>query len=295
MRRCSSEAYSNGSWVATPGSAHPYRLERDPLRNPLVKGWAYAGRRFWGSCDEGAPPSFTRQAVQQEWRPRSCDLRDFSPDAVCRRFTGGKFRQQPYTILFVGDSFTGQLFISFVAMMRGTILSNSGSARTAPSGAIVFGDIAIAELRADAIACVDDAKEQLTRNYDAEPASFQSPPLRILFRRNEQLTLRDREPTSGFRHEYPFHHLIGPRTILVTQALAWFHTDGDHLARKLQALLEFSRAAMSVGVPPGAKNNWQKQIVIMSASYSHFSCAIETAHGRVLPSKGGTLEATSNR
>ena len=46
-------------------------------------------------------------------------------------------------------------------MMGGTIVSNTGSPRTAPSGAIVFGDIAIAELRADAIACVDNAEEQL--------------------------------------------------------------------------------------------------------------------------------------
>ena len=38
-----------------------------------------------------------------------------------------------------------------------------------------------------------------------------------MFRRNEQLTLKDREPASGFRHEYPFKHLIGQRTILVTQ------------------------------------------------------------------------------
>ena len=39
-----------------------------------------------------------------------------------------------------------------------------------------------------------------------------------MFRRNEQLTLKDTEPKSGFRHEYPFKQLIGPRTILVTQA-----------------------------------------------------------------------------
>ena len=173
LRHCDAQAYRNGSWVPTPGSPHPYRLERNPQHNPLVKGWAYAGRRFWGSCDEGAPPSFTRRAVQQEWRPSTCDLREFSAEALCRRFTGRKQRQQPYTILFVGDSFTGQLFISFVAMMGGTIVSNTGSPRTAPSGAIVFGDIAIAELRADAIACVDNAEEQLSRNYDAEPSSFQ--------------------------------------------------------------------------------------------------------------------------
>ena len=236
-RHCGKDLYRNGTWVHTPGTSSPYRLERDPLKNPMIKGWAFAGRRFWGSCDEDSPPGYTRRAVQQEWQPHKCDLLAIDREMLCKRFTGRKQKAQPYTILFVGDSFTGQLFISFVSLMGGTIVSNTGAPRTAPSGAIAFGDIPIAELRADALACVDDAKDQLAKNYDAEPATSQHPPLRILFRRNEQLTLNEQEPASGFRHQYPFKHLLTPRTILVTQALAWFHTNGEHFGQNLVALL----------------------------------------------------------
>ena len=109
-RHCGTDLYRNGTWVHTPGKPSPYRLERDPLKNPLVKGWAFAGRRFWGSCDEGSPPSYTRRAVQQEWRPHNCDLHELSPETLCKRFTGRSQKKQPYTILFVGDSFTGQVW-----------------------------------------------------------------------------------------------------------------------------------------------------------------------------------------
>lgn len=170
MAACSSRAYRNGSWAHS--SVSSYRLHRDVRANALVKGWAYAGRRFWGACDEGAPPLHVRAAVSKAWRPAECELREFSPAEVCDRLAGPSLRE-PYSLLFVGDSFTGQLFISFVALMGGAITSNTGAARTAPSGAIVFGDIAIAELRADAIACVDDA-QKLATNWDVEPSAFQA-------------------------------------------------------------------------------------------------------------------------
>ena len=225
---CDEHGYRVGRWVPTPEQAAPYRLHRDVQRNPLVKGWAYAGRRFWGACDEGLADNATREAVQQRWQPARCELQPFDAAALCQRLVLGKRSDwsharrpradPPLDILFVGDSFTGQLFISFVSLLRGSILRNEGAPRTAPSGAMVFGDIPIAELRADAVACIDDAAALRLDFVDDVPGKGQHAPLRVSFVRNEGLSLNTVEPTSGYRHQYPFTHRIGPRTLLVTQA-----------------------------------------------------------------------------
>jgi hypothetical protein len=219
-RRCDRGKYRNGSWVMLDNATFraPYRLERDPRRNPFVKGWAYAGRRFWGSCDEGMQRP--RRAMMQRWQPDACDLKPFVAEAFCKRW-----RRQPLDILFVGDSYTGQLFISLIAMLGGSIVKNEGSPRTAPTGAIVFGDVAIAELRADAIACIDTPPDAFEYVSDS-PGKGQRAPLRISFVRNELLQPNEKEPKSSWRHEYPWTHLLKPKTLFVTQALAWFGQDG---------------------------------------------------------------------
>ena len=274
-RRCDRGKYRNGSWVMLDNATFraPYRLERDPRRNPFVKGWAYAGRRFWGSCDEGMQRP--RRAMMQRWQPDACDLKPFVAEAFCKRW-----RRQPLDILFVGDSYTGQLFISLIAMLGGSIVKNEGSPRTAPTGAIVFGDVAIAELRADAIACIDTPPDAFEYVSDS-PGKGQRAPLRISFVRNELLQPNEKEPKSSWRHEYPWTHLLKPKTLFVTQALAWFGQDGPNFNRSLHRLSEVAEERMSKGNP-----KWRQQILLFSASHGHHECRVETKKGWVVPGRG---------
>ena len=107
MQRCSYASYRDGSWQSNATATAPYRLTRDLQTNAFVKGWAYGKGRFWGTCDEGFPETYIRPAVKQTWVPKQCELRAFDRDAFCRRLTAtGK----PLRLLFVGDSYTGQLF-----------------------------------------------------------------------------------------------------------------------------------------------------------------------------------------
>ena len=305
-RRCGGDQYRNGSWVQLDNKTfrYLYRLERDPSRNPYIKGWAYAGRRFWGSCDEGmATP---RRAAMQRWQPRDCDLQPFVAGHFCERW-----RRQPLDILFVGDSFTGQMFTSLVAMLGGAVIKNEGAPRTAAQGAIVFGDLAIAELRADALACVDLMPDAYEYVNDV-PGRGMRPPLRISFVRNEMLEPNTVEPDSHYRHQYPWTHLLTPKTLFITQvraeiaprsrrviaprsrrdrdeiatrptagarprrsshaqALAWFGRDAPHFNRSLHALHEAAASRMSEGNP-----RWREQIVVYSASYAHTVCDART-------------------
>lgn len=113
-----------GRWEHTPGSKAPYRLTRDPARNPLVKGWAFGSPRFWGTCDEGWPANHTRPAVQWAWRPARCRLRPLDEAlALCRHLAGPR-TLEPHDVLLVGDSFTGQVYISLLALLGGAIVRN---------------------------------------------------------------------------------------------------------------------------------------------------------------------------
>ena len=63
MQRCSYTSYRDGSWQSNATATAPYRLTRDLQTNAFVKGWAYGKGRFWGTCDEGFPETYTRPAV----------------------------------------------------------------------------------------------------------------------------------------------------------------------------------------------------------------------------------------
>ena len=153
MHRCSYTSYRDGSWQSNATAAAPYRLTRDLQTNAFVKGWAYGKGRFWGTCDEGFPGTYTRPAVKQTWVPKQCELRAFDRDAFCRRLTA---TGRPLRLLFVGDSYTGQLFISLLALLGGAVVKNEGSTRTSASGAWAWDEIPISELRADGLACIND-------------------------------------------------------------------------------------------------------------------------------------------
>ena len=60
------------------------------------------------------------------------------------------------------------MFISFVALLGGSIISNTGTAGA--ERRIAFGDIPIAELRADALACIDKADCELNSTLPSPPA-----------------------------------------------------------------------------------------------------------------------------
>jgi hypothetical protein len=312
-RPCFGDAYRTGAWVKAPTQGAPYRLTRDPRTNPFIKGWAFAGRRFWGACDEGFPSNHTRRTVQNYWQPEACDLQRVAADELCARLVSRR-RKRPLRILFIGDSFTGQAFTSFVAQMGGFVLRNEGSKRTAATGSMAFQDIPTAELRTDALACIDKATE-LSWDYVSDtPGKGMSAPLRISFVRNEHMGLNTEEPKTQYRHEYPFAHLITHETIVVTQVLAWFHTDGPGFERSYQDFLGMLQGKLSQWGGAGASRRHAvtthkqqphsagrplasaaaaaavpaaRQLVLLSASHGHLPpCQVETSRGRVSARKG---------
>ena len=118
----SSCSYRNGAWRHEPTLRMPYRLERGNMseRSQFVRGWKHATHSFWGLCDEQHRASTVRQSVQYKWEPASCSdgippLDDFS----ARRFCSLASRHKRVHLMFVGDSLTGQLFTSLVALLNG--------------------------------------------------------------------------------------------------------------------------------------------------------------------------------
>ena len=167
--------------------------------------------------------------MKQNWVPKQCELRA-STAIFCRR----PRQQRLLRLLFVGDSYTGQLFISLLALLGGAVVKNEGSTRTSASGAWAWDEIPISELRADGLACINDR---------TPPEHIHSPATRILVR-----------PTPGFAHRYPFTHQLGNETLLLTQATAWFHTDGAGWRRNLGSLL--NESARKIG------DGWQQRVVV---------------------------------
>ena len=109
--------HGKGEWAAIDGAttAEPYLLAPDVLPRANLSKW------WWGVCDDDLRHGSTRPpraAVMQEWQPRGegCDaLRKGRPRlpslrplaaAFCQRYAGR-------SVLFVGDSVQGQLFVSF--------------------------------------------------------------------------------------------------------------------------------------------------------------------------------------
>ena len=101
--------------------------------------------------------------------------------------------------------------------------------------------------------------------------------MHIQFTRNENIETNLKESTSRFAHRYPFTHQLGAETLLLTQATAWFHTDGAGWRRNLGSLL--NESARKIG------DGWQQRVVVFSASYGHFNCSVETGRGIIHPAK----------
>ena len=278
MRRCSiadlHDAHmQNGTWVSTPNEPARYRLYRDLQRNPLVKGWAFGMRRFWGMCDEGFPDHFSREEAQSRWQPSSCKLHRFDAPKLCEHLVPSNVHDNP-EILFVGDSYTGQLFISFISLMKGSIYRNEGDApRTLPTMAWIRvggereSHFPISELQADALACVDET----TRGKK------QRPPLRVSFIRNEFILPEMKTAKSNYRHGYAWLPRVKKNTILVIQVTAWLGSDARSLNERVGSIAAAVRGPMK---------NYTHQTFIMSPSRGHVNCKATTGYGVVVPPKG---------
>ena len=116
-------AHGQGSWKALPDNL----LQTEPyLLSPSLK-FGRESRHWWGVCDDdlmrntstGRPP---RPAVLHQWRPEGngCEAlhkqQERLPDvgalacAFCARYVGR-------SILFVGDSVQGELFLAFASIL----------------------------------------------------------------------------------------------------------------------------------------------------------------------------------
>jgi len=207
-----------------------------------------------------------------------CVLRAFDASALCHHVMPPRPSEVP-EILFVGDSYTGQLFISFVSMMRGSIHRNEGDVpRTLNTGAWASTGfdatgsrtyIPITELRADALACIDESS-----HYARE----QRPPLRIAFVRNELLSIDAVAPQSHHRHGYPWLDKIGKNTLLVLQVTAWLGSDTRSLESRLSQIRAQARRRMGGQI-------WRQQVLLVSPSMGHRHCRVVTAVGVVEPPK----------
>ena len=131
---CNAQSYRTGAWRHTPNASAPYRLEREFDRNPFVKGWKYAYRSFWGLCDLGLPRNVSRRSTQYAWQPDGCNLRPFSAPRFCSQFVRPSVQRE---LVLAGDSFTGQLFISLLALLAQAGRSTSWRRSSAAGGSFM--------------------------------------------------------------------------------------------------------------------------------------------------------------
>ena len=149
VRRC--VAAGTGVWVRTPRTPN-YAIRSDYLPSYNVS------RHNWGRCDLGGPTAVPREATQYEWRPHvpldGCAALPQDPSQLfplmhelvdgyegiappgeatlelaerfCRVYANK-------TILFVGDSISGQMFTSFAHMtgVHGSVFVPPPSSKTA--------------------------------------------------------------------------------------------------------------------------------------------------------------------
>ena len=217
--------YRQGSWVHDPSAVAPYRLEREFDANRFVKGWKYAYRSFWGLCDLGLPRNVSRRSTQYYWQPSDCNLRRFSPSRFCSQFVRPGVQRE---LVLAGDSFTGQLFISLLAMLGGTFVREyMPVGRKIMHGGAYVHDTPTQEFHVDAVACVESAPLSGLRtwwsNSKGGPSGVhpvKAPPLPIKFFRNEFLISNLQEPSTAWRHEYPWLPAVTPNSIVVLQVCA---------------------------------------------------------------------------
>ena len=262
--------YREGAWVHDPNTQAPYRLQREFGSNPFVKGWKYAYRSFWGLCDATLPPNVSRRSTQYHWQPSTCNLRRFSAPRFCSQFVRPGVKRD---IVMAGDSFTGQLFISLLALLGGTFVrEHMPTGRTILHGGAYVHDMPTQEFHVNAVACVETAPlpglRQWWANSKGGPSGVhpvRQPPLPISFFRNEFLISNEEEPKTAWRHEYPWLPSVKPSTILVLQVCGWFHANFKGFRHNM--LTAFNESAKRIGGP-----DWGKQIVVISSNIGHENC-----------------------
>ena len=248
-----------------------YRLERGN-GNPFVRGWDYASSSslgFWGQCDIGAPANTVRRSVQYRWEPSGSKrmLADFSPEKFCSLTA-----RRGLDIMLVGDSLTGELFISLLALLDGTFTREHRPAR---SRSIERGDSFVQgkptqEFRVDAEACAEASDpykfpraSRTSRNGRWGPRStgpFGQQPLSLSFYRNEYLVTNAVEPSSAYRHEYPWVQNVTKRSLVLLQVSSWFRRAAVSVFEK-NLHLAFAEIRNRIG-----HSAWAKQVVLFSSS-----------------------------
>lgn len=236
--------YRTGSWKHHPSMNMPYRLKRGN-GNPFVRGWENASASslgFWGQCDIGAPANAVRRSVQYRWEPSGFKhmLADFSAEKFCALTA-----RRGLDIMLVGDSLTGQLFISLLALLNGAFTREH-----LPFPFRVFArrdsfldGMPTQEYRVDSRACVETGQ-----------------PLSLSFYRNEFLATNAVEPNSGYRHEYPWAQNVTRRSLVLLQVSSWFRPAEMF---KFEKSLHLAFAEIRNRIGHGA---WAKQVVLFSSS-----------------------------
>ena len=254
-----------------PLSMARYRLERGS-GNPFVRGGEYASSSslgFWGQCDIGAPANTVRRSVQYRWEPSRSKhmLADFSPEKFCSLTA-----RRGLDIMLVGDSLTGELFISLLALLNGTFTREHRPARSrsiARGNSYVHGE-PTQEFRVDAEACAEASDpykfpraSRTSRNGLWGPRStgpFGQQPLSLSFYRNEYLVTNTVEPSSAYRHEYPWVQNVTKRSLVLLQVNSWFRLAAVSV---FEEKLHLAFAEIRNRIGHGA---WAKQVVLFSSS-----------------------------
>ena len=120
-----------------------------------------------------------------------------------------------------GDLFTGQLFISLLALLGGTFVREHMPSG-APSCTGCARTYADEEFHVDAVACVETAPARPARwaNSKGGPSGVhpvRQPPLPVSFFRNEFLISNEDQPKTAAAARGPWLPSVKPSTILVLQ------------------------------------------------------------------------------
>ena len=204
--------------------------------------------------------------MQYRWEPSGSKrmLADFSPEKFCSLTA-----RRGLDIMLVGDSLTGELFTSLLALLNGTFTREhlpARSRRIARGGSFVHGK-PTQEFRVDAEAYAEASYKfprasRTSSNGRWGPRSTgpSGQPLSLSFYRNEYLVTNAIEPSSAYRHEYPWAQNVTKRSLVVLQVNSWFRQAELSVFEK-NLHLAFAEIRNRIG--HGA---WAKQVVLFSSS-----------------------------
>ena len=108
-----------GRWTASAAGA-PYRLTSRQLFDQAGIKISNVSKHYYGRCADREEAGVRRRRALLEWTPSDCSLLPFDSSEAC-----ATFRAVGPSILLVGDSTTGQLFTSLVALLGGTYGRNA--------------------------------------------------------------------------------------------------------------------------------------------------------------------------